>query len=259
MPGLKKPIKLFGNEYREENVRFIHVDGLGYWFLYRKARLIGERDALRDASKKSQTALWKRTALISRIVLENETALKDELYASNPNQLSTKELEETKHDEKALTLALEDLIRSRLSNRDLLYHPVISKYRDDFTEMFMEDDTEYSSKVVTTAFTYRLIINDAQVKVNANDNEKGTLSAEDVFTGTVAIGQKTTADDQRLLDEALISKIFDYCVGEFNGETYYTTKELEDNQVKLGELQIPDPTYDVEEKKPTDTLVVLTS
>lgn len=248
---MKKPLKLFGNEYKEEQVRFIHIDGIGYWFLSRNNRLAGERDALRVVSKKSQKSLWTRSWLIVQIVTENQAELTKELYEQNPTKLSDQEIEETKQDDKKLKQALEELVRNSLSNTDLLYHPVIKKYNDRFTELFLEDDSEYQDAVTLSAFAHRLIIDDEHIAVNIKDPEKGIIPAEKVFTGVVRIGEQITKEDLKQLDEILLNNIYDFCIGEFNGETWQTTKDKEKSSQST---ELVEPVVETDEKKPDPVL-----
>lgn len=241
---MKRPLKLFGNEFKEEQVYFIHVDGIGYWFLSKKAKLAGERDTLREVSKRAQKALWSRSWLIAEIVTNNEEALKEELYGLNPTNLEEAELEETKQDNKKLKQALEDLVRDSLSGIDLLYHPVISKYATKFTDVFLEDNNEYENAVVLSAFAHRLIVNEEYVSVCTDDPEKGVIKAENIFNGTVLIGQKVSQDDLKQLDEKLLIKIFEFCETEFNGEKWLTTKDKEVISETKSEVDT-----EVEEKK----------
>ena len=254
---LKKPVKLFGNEYRQEDVRFVHVDGTGYWFLYRKSRLVGEREFLRDISKKSQQQIWSRSWLIVEIVNDNLEELKAELYAKNPQKLTDKELEETRTDEKVLRLALEELVRNSLGDVELLYHPVISKYRSQFTKVFLEDDSEYNNQIVISAFNNRLIVSDELIQKDSEDQEKGVLLADDIYSGKVKIGEKAIQADLTLLDEALLGAIYAFCISEFNNEEYKTSKDKEWDAAKAKQKEV-DATADEEKKLDTPIPSALT-
>lgn len=229
---MKKPLRLFGRDHQQENVRFIHSGGVGYWFLYKQSRLVGERDTLREVSRKSQQQIWSRSWLIVEIVKDNFEELKEEFYRDNPAKMSEIEVAETRTNEQKLNLALEELVRNSLSDVDLLYHPVISKYRDQFTQVFLEDDSEYNNAVTLSCFKHRLIINDEIIQRVADDDEKGTILADDIFSGKAIIGETIKQEDIALLDETLINKVYQFCIGEFNNSEYKTTKDKEWDAVK---------------------------
>lgn len=239
---LKQPLKLFGNELREEKVRFIHSEGSGYWFLMRQARLAGERDSLRHVTKKNQRNLWIRSWLIVRIINENLDELSTELYKDNLPKLTEAELEETKKDDKKLKRALEEIVTSKLSNEDLLYHPVTSKYKEEFTNIFLEDDeTEGFNEVIKCAFKYRYVLDESNINVDPTDPEKGILAADKVFSGQVKIGDKITQEDINMLDENLLVQIHNFCMAEFNNEYWLTTNEKEKQVSESAPTSVENP------------------
>lgn len=267
---MKKPIRLFGVEDKQQPCYFIHNQGLGYWFIALKQRTVGEASTLAPIVSKIERLEIDNNLLILDICTENKDVLVTEYLEENKDILSEddkvryfKELE-TKTFTPGLNLLIENYARNLLSTGDI-QHPVLYKYRDRIVSRLNTSIMfQYQIEVVKCALKHRLITEEKYIVKSDTDDERGFILADDIAKYK-CIGE--VDPDISELGELLTLQIYQFVTNDFGGKDWETTKQkanLADEQNKLSSVDeiekefsefVVEPDEETTEKKP----LVLTS
>jgi hypothetical protein len=248
---MKKPIRLFGVEDKQQPCYFIHNQGLGYWFIALKQRTVGEASTLAPIVSKIERLEIDNNLLILDICTENKEELIKEFLAENKEGLTEedkaqylKELE-TKTFTPELNLLIENYTRNLLSTGDI-QHPTLYKYRDRIvTRLNTSIMFQYQIEVVKCALKHRLITEEKHIVKHDTDDERGYILADDIakykFIGEID-------PDISELGELLTLQIYQFVTNDFAGKDWETTKQKARQADEQSKLLAAQTTDDIEKE-----------
>jgi hypothetical protein len=235
---MKKPIRLFGVEDKQQSCYFIHSQGLGYWFIALKQRTVGEVSTLAPIVSKIERLEIDNNLLILDICTGNKEELVTEFLEENENSLNEddktryyKELE-TKVFTPELNLLIENHVRNLLSAGDI-QHPTLYKFRDRIVNRLNTSIMfQYQVEVVKCALKHRLITEEKYIVKSDTDDERGYILADDIAKYK-CIGEVNP--DISELGESLTLQIYQFVTNDFAGKDWETTKQKEINISQLNQ------------------------
>lgn len=255
---MKKPIRLFGVEDKQQPCYFIHNQGLGYWFIALKQRTVGEASTLAPIVTKIERLEIDNNLLILDICTENKEALVWEYLSENQSKLDKEDYKKYLSELEAntytpdLNLLIENHARNLLTTGDI-QHPILYKYRDRIVSRLNTSIMfQYQLEVVKCALKHRLITEEKFIIKSDEDDERGYILTDDIAKHK-CIGEFDP--DISELGEQLTLQIYQFVTNDFAGKTWETTyqksKAVATDEVdeEFAEFML-DPDKTQPEKKP---------
>lgn len=236
---MKKPIRLFGIEDKQQPCYFIHNQGLGYWFIALKQRTVGEASTLAPIVSKIERLEIDNNLLILDICTENKEVLVAEFLVENESSFNVETFKkynmelEIGNFTPELNLLIENHVRNLLSTGDI-QHPILYKYRDRIVSRLNTSIMfQYQIEVVKCALKHRLITEEKYIVKSDTDEERGHILADDIAKYK-CIGE--VDPDISELGELLTLQIYQFVTNDFAGKDWETTKQkakfAESEQIK---------------------------